>query len=70
MQFLSYLNWIIIYVNLLQIRVGFPVPAGNENYGMEELIYKYGVDVHLQAHEHSYERMWPVYNNTVRIRRD
>jgi hypothetical protein len=25
-------------------------------YGMETLLYKYGVDVHLGAHEHSYER--------------
>ena len=34
-------------------------------YGIEELLYKYGVDLHFQAHEHSYERMWPVYNSTV-----
>merc|ERR1711976_308231 len=43
------------------IRVG----TANGMYGMEELLYKYGVDLHIQAHEHSYERMYPVYNMTV-----
>jgi hypothetical protein len=47
----------------LQIRVGIPIDRA---YGVEDLLYKYGVDVHFQAHEHSYERMWPVYNLTVR----
>ena len=45
-----------------QIRVGIPVTHA---YSVEDLLYKYGVDVHLQAHEHSYERMWPVYNLQV-----
>lgn len=44
------------------IRVGIPI---NHAYSMEDLLYKYGVDIHFQAHEHSYERMWPVYNLTV-----
>jgi len=44
------------------IRVGLPLMRA---YGIEDLLYKYGVDVHFQAHEHSYERMWPVYNLTV-----
>lgn len=44
------------------IRVGIPLLHA---YGVEDLLYKYGVDVHFQAHEHSYERMWPVYNRTV-----
>lgn len=34
-------------------------------YGLEDVFYKYGVDLELWAHEHSYERMWPVYNRTV-----
>jgi hypothetical protein len=42
---------------VLQIRIG-----------LENLLYKYGVDVHFQAHEHSYERMWPVYNLTVSLK--
>jgi len=55
----------LLYVCVLcmQIRVGIPVTHA---YGMEDLLYKYGVDVHFQAHEHSYERMWPVYNLVVR----
>ncbi|CAD5113759.1 DgyrCDS2925 [Dimorphilus gyrociliatus] len=44
------------------IRIGFPF---GEDYGIEKLLYKYGVDVAFQAHEHAYERMWPVYNLTV-----
>ncbi|XP_053124435.1 acid phosphatase type 7 [Hemicordylus capensis] len=34
-------------------------------YGLEGLFYKYGVDLELWAHEHSYERLWPVFNYTV-----
>ncbi|XP_064089854.1 acid phosphatase type 7-like [Macrobrachium nipponense] len=34
-------------------------------YGMEALLDKYGVDIAVWAHEHSYERLWPVYNYTV-----
>ena len=32
---------------------------------IEELFYKYGVDIEIWAHEHSYERTWPVYNFNV-----
>ena len=32
---------------------------------LEPLFYKYGVDIILEAHEHSYERLWPVYNEVV-----
>ena len=28
---------------------------------MEPLLAQYGVDVAIWAHEHNYERMWPVY---------
>ncbi|XP_071962725.1 acid phosphatase type 7-like isoform X2 [Antedon mediterranea] len=31
----------------------------------EDLFYKYGVDLEIYGHEHAYERMYPVYNNTV-----
>ena len=29
------------------------------------MFYKAGVDIILEAHEHSYERLWPVFNGTV-----
>ncbi|XP_066983960.1 acid phosphatase type 7-like [Macrobrachium rosenbergii] len=43
-------------------RVGYPylnLP------GLEDLLYDYGVDLAVWAHEHSYERLWPLYNYTV-----
>ena len=33
--------------------------------GPEDLFYKYGVDLEIAAHEHDYERMWPLYNMRV-----
>ena len=32
---------------------------------LEPLFHSYGVDVIFEGHEHAYERMWPVYNETV-----
>ena len=32
---------------------------------LEPLAFKYGVDVLIWGHEHSYERLWPVYNYNV-----
>ncbi|MFH4974730.1 hypothetical protein AB6A40_001439 [Gnathostoma spinigerum] len=43
-------------------RVGLP---DSHAYGLEKLFHKYGVDLEIWAHQHSYERMWPVYNRTV-----
>lgn len=44
------------------IRTGIPYIRA---FGLEDLFYKYGVDLELWAHEHSYERLWPIYNRTV-----
>lgn len=38
---------------------------GTHAYGLEKLFYHYGVDLAIWAHEHSYERTYPVYNRTV-----
>ncbi|KAH7730749.1 nucleotide pyrophosphatase/phosphodiesterase [Aphelenchoides avenae] len=43
-------------------RTGLPLTHA---YGLEKLFYKYGVDLELWAHEHSFERMYAVYNRTV-----
>ncbi|VDM48702.1 unnamed protein product [Toxocara canis] len=45
-----------------RVRTGLP---GTHAYALEKLFYTYGVDLELWAHEHSYERMWPLYNRTV-----
>ena len=31
-------------------------------FGMEELLMKYSVDLAVWAHEHEYERTWPLYD--------
>ena len=32
---------------------------------MEELFYKYNVDIYFTGHIHSYERTWPTFKDTV-----
>ncbi|CAH1792329.1 unnamed protein product [Owenia fusiformis] len=44
------------------VRIGIPYIKA---FGLEDLFYKYGVDLQFYAHEHSYERLYPVYNRTV-----
>ncbi|KAK7084257.1 hypothetical protein SK128_005464, partial [Halocaridina rubra] len=45
-----------------RLRVGFPY---TNTLGLEEVLYDYGVDLAIWAHEHSYERLWPMFNYTV-----
>lgn len=45
---------------MLQLR------EGNESIpGLEDLFFKYGVDLNLFGHLPSYERMWPVFEGVV-----
>ena len=37
----------------------------NFPFSLEQVFYDNGVDIVIQGHEHSYERLWPVYNETV-----
>lgn len=34
-------------------------------YRLEDLFHAQGVDLIIQAHEHSYERTWPMFNHDV-----
>ena len=38
-------------------------PWSNGTYGFEDLLFKHGVDLFVNGHEHNYERMWPTYRN-------
>ncbi|XP_015115464.1 acid phosphatase type 7 [Diachasma alloeum] len=44
------------------VRVGLPFLNW---FGLENLLYKHRVDLQLWAHEHSYERLFPMYNFKV-----
>ncbi|CAK9302444.1 unnamed protein product [Gordionus sp. m RMFG-2023] len=46
-----------------RVRTGIPFFRW---YGLEELFYRYNVDLEIWAHEHDYERFWPVYNYQVK----
>ena len=50
----------------LQTRSGIPIIHA---YGLEKLLYEHGVDLEVWAHEHNYERFWPVYDRKVKYNR-
>jgi len=46
------------------MRTGLPI-LGARLYKLEELFREHRVDLALWAHEHTYERTWPVFDNQV-----
>lgn len=49
------------------LRKGLPIVG---LFNLEKLFYEQGVDLVLEAHEHSYERFLPIYNGTVMAGKD
>lgn len=49
---------------MLQVRDGIPIL---DVFGLEKLFYEHGVDLAIWAHEHSYERAWPLFEDKVCI---
>ena len=47
------------------IRKGIHMDGHRHSYGLEDLFYKYGVDIQFYGHEHFYGRLLPIYNYTV-----
>ena len=43
------------------VKVGVKQSDGSYKYGMEDVLFKHGVDFFINGHEHDYERSWPVY---------
>lgn len=39
----------------------------NGSFGIEKVLYEYGVDLYFGSHQHVYERFWPIYNHTVHL---
>nr|XP_027200581.1 acid phosphatase type 7-like [Dermatophagoides pteronyssinus] len=40
-------------------------PNSPRQYGLEDLFFKYGVDIQFYGHEHFYARLDPIYNYTI-----
>lgn len=59
----EYIRYIMTFKKiLLQVRNGTSVFWPN----LEDLFFNYGVDLEYYAHEHSYERLWPLYKGKVK----
>lgn len=43
-----------------RLRAGIPTSDNGFQYGLEKLLYEYGVDLWINGHEHNYERMYDI----------
>lgn len=68
----NYLDWRIFSTNTVSDPGNSPASGPTPiSPGFRGLIPTYsvsGVDLQFWAHEHSYERLWPIYNYQVRLR--
>ena len=46
-------------------RTGISFGTGPKLYGLEDLLMKYNVDLVFWAHEHDFERFWPIYDFNI-----
>ena len=54
----SFLKYLFGNTNEYMLSIGLPIIG----LGLETMLHTYSVDVAIWAHEHSYERFWPLYD--------
>ena len=63
-KYSNYFSTLNLFVTCNVFYCVFLIAEHTRSY-LEPLLYEYGVDIFLGGHIHSYERTFPVYNNTL-----